>query len=187
MKNQLLIPTLAIAAALWVGCDKQGVEHASNQFNKLPANVQKSIHDAAPNAEVADVNESKRDGLTVYEVKFRDSDRNPSIWVSTDGTVLRNDPSKAMGAPADRNYTATGRDTKDMGAQFSALPVAVQKAIQENAPKADVNSINRKEESGRIVYEIEYAGKGKNPSIQVSEDGTVTKPLSTNNVPVRNY
>jgi hypothetical protein len=182
MKNQIIIPMLA-GALLVGGCTKTNVERASTEFNQLPAAVQKSVHSAVPEGEVANVDEDKRNGLTVYQIKFRDSDRHPDMWVSPDGTILRNEPSRAMGAPSDRANVNVGAAQSEL----SALPVAVQKSIQQNAPRAEVTSIRRNEQNGRVIYDIEYAGKKENPSIQVAEDGTLIKSLSTTEAPAPRY
>jgi hypothetical protein len=181
MKKQII--PIIVAASVAVSCTKTNVERVSNEFNQLPVAVQKSVHTAAPDAEIAGVDEDKRNGLTVYQIKFRDSDRHPDIWVAPDGTVLRNEPSRAMGGTADRSSVNRG------GAQseFSALPVPVQKAIEQNAPRAEVTSIRRNDQNGRVIYEIEYAGKKQNPTIQVSEDGAIVKPLSTSEQPAPRY
>ena len=59
--------------------------------------------------------------------------------------------------------------------QLSALPMSVQKVIQANAPRADVTDIRRKEENGRVFYEVEYAGKDHKPTLQVDEAGHILK------------
>src|SRR5687768_10290131 len=55
-----LIATI-VTAVLVAGCSQQ-VKETSAEFNKLPASVQKSVKSHAPNAEIAKVNETKRDG-----------------------------------------------------------------------------------------------------------------------------
>ena len=173
MKNKI-IPIVA-AASMLVGCTKTSVKTASEEFNELPAAVQKSVRASEPNAEVADVDKDTRNGLEVYKIDFREPDRHPSIWVAPDGTVLKTDTERAMGRAPE-----TVNANKGSGAQseLSALPLPVQKAINENAPKAEVSSIRRNEQNGRIYYDIEYAGKKENPTIQVAEDGSVVRALS---------
>ena len=172
---KLYLITLGTAAAFLVGCEQRNVEQASKEFNQLPQAVQKTVRAQAPNAEIADVEQKTRDGVTVYQIEFRDKERHPAMEVAADGTLMRYEAGKpAAGAPG----TVEGR-TKGAGSsmesQITALPMSVQKAIQANAPRAEVVDINRKEENGRVYYEIQYAGKDRKPTLQVGEDGHIYK------------
>ena len=103
------IITLTAAAAVLVGCEQRNVEKASQDFNQLPAAVQKTVRAQAPNAEVADIDTKTRDGVTVYQIQFRDKDRNPPMEVATDGTLIRYEAGKpAAGAPGTVEGKARG-------------------------------------------------------------------------------
>ena len=86
MKKYLITLT---AAAFLVGCDQRNVEKASSEFNQLPAAVQKTVRAQAPNAEIADVEQKTRDGLTIYQIQFRDKERHPAMEVAADGMLMR--------------------------------------------------------------------------------------------------
>ena len=167
--------TLTAAAAVLMGCEQRNVEKASKDFNQLPAAVQKTVRAQAPDAEIADVDQKTRDGVTVYKIQFRDKERHPAMEVATDGTLMRYEAGKpASGAPANIEGKASGAGSS-MQNQLSALPMSVQKVIQANAPRADVTDIRRKEENGRVFYEVEYAGKDHKPTLQVDEAGHILK------------
>lgn len=173
--NKYLI-TLATAAAVLVGCEQRNVEQASKEFNQLPPAVQKTVRAQAPDAEIADVEQKTRDGVTVYEIQFRDRERYPAMAVAADGTLMRYEAGTAIkGRPGALEGALKGSAASAMDNQLSALPVAVQKAIQANAPRAEVVDIRRKEEDGRVFYEIEYAGKDRKPTLQVAADGHILK------------
>ena len=173
---KLYLITLSTAAAFLVGCEQRNVEQASQEFNQLPSAVQKTVRAQAPNAEVADIEQKNRDGVTVYQIEFRDKQRNPAMEVAADGTLLRYEAGKAAaGAPGTVEGQAKGAAASSTANQITALPMTVQKAIQANAPRAEVVDINRKEENGRVYYEIEYAGKDRKPTLQVGEDGHIYK------------
>jgi uncharacterized membrane protein YkoI len=57
------------------------------------------------------------------------------------------------------------------------LPEKVQKTIQSTAPGAAIADISRHDKDGRVIYEIQFQEKGKNPSIRVAEDGTLVQDL----------
>lgn len=172
---KLYLITLGTAAAFLVGCEQRNVEQASHDFNQLPAAVQKTVRAQAPNAEIADIDQKSRDGVTVYQIQFRDKEHHPAMEVAADGTLMRYEAGKpAAGAPGTFEERAKG-SASSMENKISALPMSVQKAIQANAPRAEVVDINRKEENGRVFYEIQYAGKERKPTLQVGEDGHIYK------------
>ncbi len=163
--------SLLAAAAVLTGCN-QSVETASNDFNTLPPRVQKTVRAQAPNAEIASVSTMSTNGMEAYKVEFREPGKNPSIIVGANGTLLSTELGKQAGV-IDRALTPTGA----AGTPFSALPLAVQKTIQSQAPNAQVANISRHEENGRTIYEIEFKDQGKNPTMKVAEDGTVVQQL----------
>jgi uncharacterized membrane protein YkoI len=159
------------AGGLLVGCNRS-VDTASSDFNTLPPAVQKTVRAQAPNAEIASVNKTTREGVDVYDIEFREPGRNPKITVGTDGKLLSTDMTKPAGA-IERALTPTGAT----GTKLSALPLAAQKTIQSKAPNAEIASVTRHDKDGRVIYEVEFTDKGKNPTIQVADDGTVVQDL----------
>jgi uncharacterized membrane protein YkoI len=171
MKIHLI--TLVAAAGLLVGCDRS-IESASRDYNSLPSVVQKTIRAEAPNAEIANISTKSENGMDVYEIQFRDSASNPALVVAADGRVL----SSGGVRKADSTASKIGRaltPTGAVGTKFSALPESVQKTIQANAPADEIVDISRREDTGRVVYEIEFKDKTKNPTMRVAEDGTVVQ------------
>ena len=163
---------MAVAAALVAGCN-QSVKTASEKFNELPPAVQKTVRAQAPNAEVTDVSQKTQDGREVYEVDFRgEGHNNPKVVVAEDGTLVSSDIAKPAG-PIERMLTPTGAT----GTPLSALPEAAQKTIQAQAPGAPIASITRHESNGRVIYKVEFQEPGKNPTIEVAEDGTLVQTL----------
>ncbi len=163
--------TLLAAAGLVAGCNNS-VESASQKFNELPPAVQKPVRAQAPQAEIADVTRKTDNGMDVYEIQFREGDRNSKVVVAADGRLVSTDMARPAGA-VQRLLTPTGAT----GTKLSALPEKVQKTIQSTAPGADIANISRQESDGRTIYEIEFREKGKNPSIRVAEDGTLVQDL----------
>ncbi len=169
--KKLAVSVLAAAAVL-TGCN-QNIEKASNDFNTLPPQVQKTVRAQAPNAEIASVSELSTNGMQAYKVEFRNENgRNPAVIVGANGTLLASDLAHQAGV-LDRVLTPTGA----AGTPFSALPQAVQKTIQSQAPNAQVANISRHDENGRVIYEVEFKDQGKNPTMKVAEDGTVVQQL----------
>ena len=165
------VVTLIAAAGLVVGCNRS-IETASKDFNELPPAVQKTVRAQSPNGEIAHVNHKTDNGMDVYEVEFREPGSNPKITVASDGKLVTTDMARPAGA-VERALTPTGA----VGTKFSALPEKVQKTIQSHAPSTEITDISRHENNGRVIYEVEFKDKGKNPSIRVAEDGTLVQEL----------
>ncbi len=175
MKRQLL--SLIAATGLLAGCTQKSVENASEEFNQLPLAVQKTLRAQAPDAEVADVKKDVRNGREVYAIHFRDKQRNPAMEIAADGTLVKFEAGEAaLGRPGEPGGELKGRMPSTLENDYSALPVGVQKAIHANAPRAAVTDIRRKEDNGRVIYEIEYAGnKDHKPVLRIGADGHILK------------
>lgn len=166
MKKYIITLVAVSSLGLLVGCN-QSVKTASQEFNELPPAVQKTVRAQAPNAEIVSVTQKTVNGGAAYQVEFHsDQGTNPKVLVAANGDLLGSDLSHPAGA-IQKFLTPTGA----LGTPFSALPLAVQKTIQEQAPHAQISSITRHDENGRTVYEVNFSGQ--NPSIQVAQDGTL--------------
>ena len=175
MKTQLM--TLLAASCLLAGCERNQVEQASQEFNQLPAPVQATIREKAPNAEIADVEKRTRNGVDIYTVQFRDKDRYPAMEVAADGMLVKYEAgTAAMGSPGRLDGEVKGRVASALENQYSALPLSIQKEIHANAPRAEVVDIRRKEENGKTIYEVEYAGdRDRKPVLRIAADGHIIK------------
>jgi hypothetical protein len=110
-----------------------------------------------------------------YEIQFRDPGTNPKLLVSPAGKIINSDVVKPATA-VERALTPTGAT----GTKFSALPEKAHMTIKSRAPEAEIADIKRHEKDGRVVYEVAFKDKGKNPTIQVADDGTLVQDLQTN-------
>jgi uncharacterized membrane protein YkoI len=164
--------TMLAAAGLLVGCN-QSIENASADFNKLPPAVQKTVRAQAPDMQIANISNSRDNGVDMYEVKFKDASGNtPKVTVAADGRLISSDFPRQPGA-VEKMLTPTGAT----GTKFSALPEAVQKTIQTKSPNAEITDISRHEKNNMVYYTVEFRDQGKNPSIQVAEDGRLIQDL----------
>jgi uncharacterized membrane protein YkoI len=159
----------------------QEEHHVGPKLNELPAAVQTTIKQQAPNGVVADIDKHTRSGQVVYDISFKDAGANPSIKVAADGTVVKNDLGKADNVnllPADSAAAATGNGKGPIiGTTMKDLPAAVRQTIMEKAPNAEVTDIDKKTRDGRVMYEITFKDTGKNPKMLLNEDGSVAEDL----------
>jgi uncharacterized membrane protein YkoI len=168
-----ILAAIAVTCLI-VGCNKS-IESASQKYNELPPSVQTAVRAQAPNAEIADVSRKTRDGVTIYEVEFREPGKNPKMVVAADGRVVDTDMTTAKGAPGAMRRLTTGKG--EVGTRFSSLPERVQKALKSRVPEGQIADISRHENDGRVIYEFEFQDKGKNPTLKIAEDGTIVQDL----------
>jgi uncharacterized membrane protein YkoI len=164
---------MVAGALLLTGCN-QSIESASTDFNTLPRPVQKTVRAQSPNGEIVSVGRTTSNGAEVYKVEFRapTGGKNPTVVVAPDGTLISTDMAEPAGA-LKKMLTPTGA----VGTPFSSLPEKVQRTIQEHAPQTAIAGITRHERNGRTIYEVEFQDAGKNPTIEVAEDGALVQTL----------
>jgi len=174
MRTTVLTAILGIG--LLASCTPSSVENASKEFNELPPAVQATVRSKAPEGEVMNIKKETRNGVNVYVVQFRDKQRNPPMEVAEDGMLVKYEAgTAAMGKPGLPEGATKGRMSSAVENQYSALPLGVQKAIDANAPRAEVVDIRRKERNGTAYYEVEYAGRERKPVLEVGPDGHIYK------------
>jgi len=194
MRKNILVLLTAASLSL-AGCsEKRHVEKTSQEFNALPPTVQKAVRSRSPNAEITSVDKKTRDGMNYYVIEFKEPGRNPKLTVTESGTIVDMQNEKWMGSASPGSGTVSGRSTEperpkstlnaptgttpqSAKIDLSALPQAVQKTLQSQAPNATITSIIRHEDNGRAIFEFQFEDQGKNPTMRISEDGTVVQTL----------
>ncbi len=62
------------------------------------------------------------------------------------------------------------------GAEFSAVPPAVQNAIRAEAGAADIAHILKGSDSGKTIYEVSFVRSDELPTLYIAPDGSVLNP-----------
>jgi hypothetical protein len=104
MKTQILC---AILSAALLGCSQMresmgGAENDKNvltggpatgtTINDLPQPVKDTLKAKVPTAEIADIDKEAQGGRFIYRITFTESGRNPTMYISQDGTIVQNTP-----------------------------------------------------------------------------------------------
>jgi uncharacterized membrane protein YkoI len=71
--------------------------------------------------------------------------------------------------------TAAGADDKgkDKKVPLDKIPKPVMDAIKARFPEAEITSVEKETEDGKVVYDIELKQKGRKYEMDIREDGTV--------------
>lgn len=144
------------------------------QFAELPPAVQRTIRAETGGTLIADIQKSETGSdRPFYRVIFENQVRFPPLYVAPDGSVLNPDLTIAISAPhevvASRTAGASERLT------LEDLPPQVVKAIQGQAPDAEVDTVTREtrgERGERVVYDVTFKDR-KHPTLYLGPDGTI--------------
>jgi hypothetical protein len=75
--------------------------------------------------------------------------------------------------PAAQDRAAPKIRPRTAEAKFNDLPAAVQITVKEHAGAAEIADVGKETKKGQIVFAISFKEPGKNPKMQVAEDGTL--------------
>jgi len=133
---------------------------------ELPATVAKAFKEAFPKAEIEKLDVDEENGVTVYDVEFKNGAREQETDIAADGTILE----------------------VTLVVEPRAVPVAAMKAIAKAANGGEIGRIEKidisyETRNGRAVklpkpithYAAEIAIGGKNLEIVVTPEGVPVK------------
>jgi len=143
-------------------------------FATLPPAVQTTVKAEAGAAEVRNVVKDTSAGRIVYRIYFQNRELLPPLYVAPDGSLL--DPSfqVAIRAMPEHINVLTGGPVSTLS--LSDLPPAVVKAIQRQAPDAQVDTIEREVHGEPHAEQTSYVITFKDrmhPELRIGSDGTV--------------
>jgi len=155
MKKRLL-PLTAACAVLVTG----GIQAKADRvpLAQVPETVQKAIREQSKGETVQEVERETRDGTTVYEAEFKREGINRRVKFAADGSIVTENRGFA-----DVTTSAT----------INALPVPVQKTLEEQRAGRIVADIDKETWNGQTVYEVEFQDKGPNSRIHIASDGSL--------------
>lgn len=165
-------PTIVVATALLAGAPALIAQQVLP--DQLPAAVRRTLDRETLNESVKSITRQTINNRTIYLVEVEKRNAvNPQLRIAENGELLPPpDPMVTQGA-------ALGPDPGmpvppyEPAMLFSDLPDAVQQTVRKEARGREVSDIDRKTWQGRTVYEIEFRAEGRNPHINVAEDGTI--------------
>jgi hypothetical protein len=139
------------------------------EFASLPPAVQNSVRAQAGMAEIVRIVKHGETGPIVYEVRFRDHDVYPPLFVATDGSVLNSNFEVMVGASEDSIAASTGNEAS--GLKMDELPPNVTQTIRHQAPTAEVDYITRLTRDRDIFYNVSFKDPANHPKILIRDDG----------------
>lgn len=137
------------------------------KFADLPAPVQKTFQEEAPQVKFESVTEVTEDGKTVYLGYALLDQRNYGIRVAKDGTLVG-------------KVLETGVKVIEVEIKLADAPAAVQKILKAETKTGTIDTVVKTIADGKTLYGASATLKNKPYWITVFEDGTlVEKRLDT--------
>ncbi len=136
------------------------------KYAQLTPAAQTTVLAEVGSAQIYDVVKERRDGRVYYVVSFRDSEAFPPLYIASDGSVLKPDLSVLLAAPKEFSGASTSLLTpKD-------LPPEVLRAVQAQAPGAEVASIYKEVWGEHIMYVVSFKDEAHHPKLHITAEGT---------------
>jgi hypothetical protein len=140
------------------------------QFAELPPAVQRTIRAETGGVPILDIQKNSNNDQVVYRVLFQNALLFPPLYIAADGSVLNPDLTVAIAAPHEVVATKTAGPIEQIPLQD--LPPQVIKAIQAQAPDAEVSHIERETQGDKVVYSVTFKDRN-HPRLYLAPDGTV--------------
>jgi hypothetical protein len=84
------------------------------------------------------------------------------------------------GSDNDRNVLTGGPVT---GTTIKDLPQPVQNTLKEKVSSAEIADIDKETQGGRVIYRITFSEPGKNPTMYISQDGSIVQNMPSERPP----
>ncbi|HTL57997.1 MAG TPA: hypothetical protein VL361_20070 [Candidatus Limnocylindrales bacterium] len=143
------------------------------QFAELPPAVQRTIRAETGSSQIFDIQKgTNSEGGMVYRVIFENEAVLPPLYVAPNGSLLHPDLSLSKVAPQEVVTTKTSGPSELVTVQD--LPTQVIKAIQGQAPDAEISTITKETRGGQVVYVVTFKHRMHAP-LQLGPDGTILR------------
>lgn len=153
MKVQLWITAILTTFLITFGQAHASEKELSKQ--QVPKAVLEAFEKAYPNAKDIEFEKETIEGKAVYEVEFKENDKEYEILYDSSGVILQIE------------------ETLDV----KALPESIVQAISKSYPKATIEEAEKvmKPDGTVTVYEVEIKTEGKKLELELDANGKILK------------
>ena len=131
-------------------------------LDRLPSAVQDTVRKEAAGREIAKIERDTWKGQSGYRIEFKESGRNPDVYVADNGSVIR---------PEEKG---PGAKTLFMGTKFESTPAAVQNTIRREVGTGEITKIDREGHKDARFYKVYVKEpQGTTYELQIGEDGKI--------------
>jgi hypothetical protein len=157
---------------------QRSMQSPGAQFGALPPKVQTAVRAQAGQAAVEKILRDRTPVGSIYKIYFQNEFVYPPLLVTPEGDVLNPDYTIAVPYPdsAHDPFALSGGDGRTL--QLVDVPEDAMKMIQEQAPHAEISSIEKQTWGDRTVYVVTFKGENASPKLYVRSDGIVLKEVA---------
>jgi uncharacterized membrane protein YkoI len=137
------------------------VSKPSVALGDLPNPVRKTVNEESRGRAVVDIDQETWKGQAIYEVEFEQPGRNAHIYVSQNGSLVRDE------------RVGTGVAGVYLGTQLEDLPMPAQKTIKEQAGTGRIDDIDKETRQGQTIYQVRLERDGRDIQLYVDAAGKV--------------
>ena len=135
--------------------------------------VDKFIADNAPGAKFDEAKkEIEKDGKVIYDVELEAGDKDVELEIAEDGTLIEQEVDEEE---EEKEGEEGDEEDKDEGVtvSFEELPQAVKDTV--NNEKGEIGEIEKEEEDGKVIYDVDVKIEGKKFELKIAADGRLLK------------
>ncbi len=140
----------------------------------LPGAVSAALDKEAPGAEIEEIEKEEKDGKVVYDVDVKIEGKEFELKIAADGTVLKKEAEEEKEEKEGEEGDEEDKD-EAVTVALSDVPEAVQATVKTEAPNGEIGEIEKEEEDGKVVYDVDVKIDGKKFELKIAADGTLLK------------
>jgi uncharacterized membrane protein YkoI len=140
----------------------------------LPGAVSATLDKEAPGAEIEEIEKEEKDGKVVYDVDVKIEGKEFELKIADDGTLLKKEAEEEK---EEKEGEEGDEEDKDEGVTVTLgdLPDAVQATVTKEAQSGEIGEIEKEEEDGKVVYDVDVKIDGKKFELKIAADGKLLK------------
>jgi uncharacterized membrane protein YkoI len=140
----------------------------------LPDVVKATLEKEVSGGTIGKIEKEEKDGKVVYEVDFKIEGKEFELKIADDGTVLKKEAEEEKEEKEGEERDKEDRD-EAVTVALNDLPQAVQDTVTNEAKGGEIGEIEKEEEGGKVVYDVDVKIEGKKFELKIADDGTLLK------------
>jgi hypothetical protein len=152
MKSRNLLPAATLLAVLAVSPSHARADD-DDDFNALPAAVQKTARDQIGTSKIEEVEDTFEEGQHATEVEYGENGKKMAVVIAKDGTLIQ------------KEYRMSPGDAPDV----------IKSAVSTEFPGGKISHIKEVEQKDAKFFEISVKAGGKSHQLKLDEAGKALK------------
>jgi len=175
----VLVLGLAVGVVCWAfgpSIINANGKEAKVKVEELPDAVKATlngfIEKEAPGAKIEEIEKEVEDGKVIYDIELEVDDKDIELEIAEDGTLLKKEAEEEK---EEKEGEERDEEDKDDGVTVALedLPSVVKATVE--AQGGEIGEIEKEEEDGEVVYDVDVKIDGKKFELKIAANGTLLK------------